>query len=33
MDFLNFDAEACTLCGICVNVCPFGALKFEKKRD
>lgn len=30
MDFLNFDAEACTLCGICVNVCPFGALKFEK---
>lgn len=30
MDFLNFNAEACTLCGICVNVCPFGALKFER---
>ncbi len=31
MEFLNFDAEKCTLCGNCVNVCPFGALKMEKQ--
>lgn len=30
MEFLKFDAEACTLCGKCVNVCPFGALTIEK---
>lgn len=30
MEFLKFDSEACTLCGKCVNVCPFGALTIEK---
>ena len=24
MEFLKFDAEACTLCGKCVNFCPAG---------
>lgn len=31
MDFLRFDAEKCTLCGTCVDVCPFGALRIEKQ--
>lgn len=31
MEFLKFDAEKCTLCGKCVDVCPFGALKMEKQ--
>lgn len=31
MEFLKFDAEKCTLCGNCVDVCPFGALKMEKQ--
>lgn len=30
MEFLTFDAQACTLCGKCVDACPFGALKMEK---
>lgn len=29
MDFLKFDLEKCSLCGKCVNQCPFGALKIE----
>lgn len=29
MDFLKFDSEKCTLCGTCVNLCPFGALTIE----
>lgn len=29
MDFLKFDAEKCTLCGLCVEQCPFGALTIE----
>lgn len=29
MDFLKFDSEKCTLCGICVEKCPFGALAIE----
>ncbi|MGI6007184.1 MAG: FAD-binding protein [Ruminococcus sp.] len=31
MDFLTFDADTCTLCGQCVDVCPFGALTMEKR--
>ena len=31
MEFLKFDAEKCTICGKCVDVCPFGALKMEKQ--
>ncbi|MBP3925931.1 MAG: 4Fe-4S binding protein, partial [Clostridium sp.] len=30
MDFLSFNAERCSLCGICVEKCPFGALRMEK---
>lgn len=29
MDFLKFDSEKCTLCGLCVQKCPFGALTIE----
>ena len=31
MEFLTFDKDICTLCGQCVDVCPFGALKIEKQ--
>ena len=27
MDFLKFDAVKCTLCGKCIDKCPFGALR------
>lgn len=29
MDFLKFDAHKCSLCGICIEKCPFGALRIE----
>jgi electron transfer flavoprotein alpha subunit len=29
MDFLTFNSEKCTLCGKCVEKCPFGALTIE----
>ena len=29
MDFLKFDSDKCSLCGICVEKCPFGALTIE----
>ena len=29
MDFLKFNAQKCSLCGICVEKCPFGALTME----
>ena len=31
MDFLKFDAVKCTLCGKCIDKCPFGALSIEAK--
>ena len=31
MDFLQFDFQKCTLCGICVQKCPFGSLTIEGK--
>lgn len=31
MEFLKFDASKCSLCGICVQSCPFGALSMEKE--
>ena len=30
MNFLKFDAQKCSLCEICVNRCPFGALTIER---
>lgn len=30
MEFLRFDADKCSLCGVCVEKCPFGALKMER---
>ena len=30
MDFLKFNAQKCSLCGICVKKCPFGALTIER---
>ncbi|MDD6074633.1 MAG: electron transfer flavoprotein subunit alpha [Otoolea sp.] len=30
MDFLSFNAKQCSLCGVCVEKCPFGALRMEK---
>lgn len=30
MKFLRFDPELCTLCGVCTNQCPFGAITMEK---
>src|SRR5699024_12354327 len=29
MDFLKFNAQKCSLCGICVEKCPFGALTMD----
>ena len=29
MEFLKFDAQKCTLCGKCIEKCPFGALTIE----
>lgn len=29
MDFLKFDSDKCTLCGICIEKCPFAALTIE----
>lgn len=29
MEFLKYDAQKCSLCGLCVEKCPFGALKIE----
>lgn len=29
MELLKFDAKKCSLCGICVEKCPFGALTME----
>ena len=31
MDFLKFDAVKCTLCGKCIDKCPFGTLRIEGK--
>ena len=31
MDFIKFDAEKCSLCGVCVEKCPFGALSMGEK--
>lgn len=30
MEFLRFDADKCSLCGICVDKCPFGSLSMER---
>lgn len=29
MSFIKFNAEKCSLCGVCVEKCPFGALTIE----
>ena len=29
MELIKFDAKRCSLCGKCVEKCPFGALSFE----
>lgn len=29
MDLLNFDVQKCTLCGLCIEKCPFEALTIE----
>ncbi len=29
MEFLRFDSQKCTLCNICLEACPFGALSIE----
>ncbi len=29
MELIKFDAKKCTLCGACIDKCPFGALKME----
>lgn len=31
MALLKFDASKCTLCGVCINKCPFSALSMEAK--
>lgn len=30
MEFLKFNTQKCSLCGLCVNKCPFGALTIER---
>lgn len=30
MEFLKFDAKKCSLCGLCIQKCPFGALAAEE---
>ena len=30
MDFLKYNAQKCSLCGLCVKKCPFGALTMER---
>ena len=30
MELLKFDAQKCTLCGTCIDNCPFGALSMEE---
>ena len=30
MKLLRFDPELCTLCGACIDKCPFGAITMEK---
>lgn len=30
MEFLNFDTKKCSLCGLCIQKCPFGALTAEE---
>ena len=32
MAVLTFDHDACTLCGLCVEKCPFGALDIKDKK-
>ena len=29
---INFDSDKCTGCGVCVNVCPQGALELSDKK-
>lgn len=31
MDFLKFDAEKCSLCGLCIEKCPFGAISMGEQ--
>ena len=31
MDLLKFDPQKCSLCGKCIEKCPFGALTMEDK--
>ena len=31
MQFLKFDSELCTLCGVCTDKCPFGAISIGEK--
>ena len=31
MQFLKFDSELCTLCGVCTDKCPFGAISMGEK--
>ena len=30
MKLLRFDPQLCTLCGACIDKCPFGAITMEK---
>lgn len=31
MEFLKFDTKKCSLCGLCIKKCPFGALTVEEQ--
>ena len=33
MEFIKFDVDKCTLCGLCAEKCPFGALTIEGGGD